>query len=114
MKLTFIEEPDLEFGNGSRHIDPRSGINNYGPADLSNTGVRTIQIGIVGTKEAIDGVKAWLDRCREPIAPKESPLSHLYLPFPGFHTSVGFRSTIIWNGRLSAHSTNEPWRTSQR
>jgi hypothetical protein len=100
MKLTFIEEPDLEFGNGSRHIDPRSGINNYGPADLSNTGVRTIQIGIVGTKEAIDGVKAWLDRCREPIAPKESPLSHLYLPFPGFHTSVGFRSTIIWNGRL--------------
>src|SRR3546814_9056253 len=28
------------------------------------------------------------------------PLSHLYLPFPGFHTSVGFRSTIIWNGRL--------------
>ena len=22
MKLTFIEEPDLEFGNGSRHIAP--------------------------------------------------------------------------------------------
>lgn len=100
MKLTFIEEPDLEFGNGSRHIDPRSGINNYGPADVSNAGVRTIQIGIVGTKEAIEGVKAWLDRCREPIAPKDSPLSHLYLPFPGFHTGVGFRSTIIWNGRL--------------
>ena len=100
MKLAFIEEPDLEFGNGSRHIDPRSGITNSGPADVSNTSVRTIQVGIVGTKEAIEGVKAWLDRCREPIAPKNSPLSHLYLPFPGFHTGVGFRSTIIWNGRL--------------
>lgn len=114
MKLTFIEEPDLEFGNGSRHIDPRSGINNYGPADLSHTGVRTIQIGIVGTKEAIDGVKAWLDRCREPIAPKESPLSHLYLPLLGSIPASASARRSSGTGGWSAHSTNEPWRTSQR
>jgi hypothetical protein len=100
MNVTILDEPDLEFANGSRHIDPRSGITNYGPADASETSVRTIKVGIIGIKEAIEGVKGWLDRCREPIAAKQSHLSHLYIPFPGFDTSVGYRSTIVWNSRL--------------
>lgn len=100
MKLSLLEEPDLEFGNGSRHTDPRHGIAFYGPADTNLTAPRTIRIGIIGTREAIDGVKRWLDKCRGPIAAKSSHLTALFVSFPGFDTNVGFRSTIVWDTRL--------------
>lgn len=100
MNITILEEPDLEFAGGSRHIDPRHGIFYYGPADAGTTGPATIRVGIIGTRDAIQGVKGWLDGFREPIAAKPSRLPNLYLPFPGFDTSVGFRSTIVWNSRL--------------
>lgn len=100
MKLSLIDEPDLEFAYGSRHTDPRRGISYYGPADLDSSGPRTIRVGMIGTQEAIDGVKRWLDRCRSPIAAKKSHLTGLFMPFPGFETNAGFRSTIVWNSRL--------------
>ena len=34
MNLSILEEPELEFGGGSRHIDIRFGIKDYGPFDL--------------------------------------------------------------------------------
>ena len=100
MKLTVIEEPNLEFAAGARHVDPRHGIADYGPADAANTAVRTIRAGIVGTPAAIQGLRRWLDRCRRPIEAKDSRLGHLFVPFPGFDTSAGFRSTLIWDSRL--------------
>lgn len=100
MRIAILDEPQLEFAGGSRHIDPRSGITNYGPADAADTKVRTIRAAIVGTQEAIEGVRGWLDRCREPIAAKPSHLSHFYVPFPGFDTSVGYRSTVVINSRF--------------
>lgn len=100
MNVTILDEPELEFAHGSHHIDPRHGISYYGPADAGASGPATIRVGVIGTRVAIQGVKSWLDRCREPIAAKQSRLTHLYLPFPGFDTNVGFRSTIVWNSRL--------------
>lgn len=38
MKLTVLDEPLLEFSGGARHIDPRHGIADYGPADATNSG----------------------------------------------------------------------------
>jgi hypothetical protein len=99
MKATILDEPELEFARGSRHIDPRQGITIYGPADTTDT-ARLVRIGIVGPQTHIDGVKQWLDRCREPIAGKPSQLGHLHQPFPGFNTDRGFRSTIVANTRL--------------
>lgn len=99
MKALILDEPDLEFANGSRHIDPRQGLANYGPADMAETD-RQVRIGIVGPQAHIDGVKRWLDRCREPIAAKVSHLGHLHQPFPGFNTERAFRSSIVANTRL--------------
>ena len=100
MKITVLDEPALEFAHGGRHIDPRHGIDFYGPADIEETAVRVIRVGIVGSQASIDGVKRWLDSCRSTIAAKASHLGHLYMPFPGFDTDRAFRSSIIWNGRL--------------
>ncbi|MFI9412855.1 hypothetical protein [Nocardia gamkensis] len=100
MKLTVLNEPPLEFSGGARHIDPRHGITDYGPADATNTAVRTIRLGIVGTPASIQGLRRWLDNCRQPIAAKDSRLARLFVPFPGFDTSAGFRSTLVWDSRL--------------
>jgi len=100
MNITQLDEPDLEFGAGSRHIDPRHGITDYGPADAASTAVRTIRCGVVGTPQSIDGLRRWLDRCRQPIPGKKSRLARLFVPFPGFDTSTGFRSTLIFDSRL--------------
>ena len=100
MKITVLDEPPLEFSGGARHIDPRHGIADYGPADATDAAVRDIRVGFIGTPAAIDGLKRWLDRCREPIAAKESRLGHLFVPFPGFDPGVGYRSTLTFDGRL--------------
>ncbi len=100
MKAKVLEEPDLEFGNGARHLDPRHGIDLYGPADVDDLAVRTVKVGFVGPQESIDGVKRWLDSCRTHMSGKESHLGHLFYPFPGFDTDRAFRSTIIHNSRL--------------
>lgn len=100
MNITVLDEPDLEFGYGGRHIDPRHGIDLYGPADIDDQAVRTVKVGFVGSKAAIDGVKRWLDTCRTPIDGKKSRLGHLFYPFPGFDDDRLFRSTLVFNSRL--------------
>ncbi len=100
MKVTILDEPELEFHGGTRHVDPRHGITDYGPADATADSPRSIRIGVVGTPHAIDGVRRFLDSCRRPIAAKESDLGHLFLAFPGFDHAVGFRSTLVFDSRL--------------
>lgn len=101
MKVTYLEEPDLEFASGGRHIDPRHGLADYGPADVSEPSARIVRAAIVGSREAIEGAQAWLDKCRSPIAARaDTPLNHLYVPFPGFEIDRGFRASINWNTRL--------------
>lgn len=101
MKVTFLEEPDLEFASGGRHIDPRHGLADYGPADVKEVSARIVRAAIIGPRDAIEGAQAWLDRCRNPIpARSDTGLSHLYVPFPGFEIDRGFRASINWNSRL--------------
>lgn len=102
MKATFIDEPLLEFAGGGRNIDPRHGVWDYGPADIKDPTPRVVKAAIVGTQESIDGAKAWLDRCSLGLgAMKDTHLTRLYVPFPGFDTTHGFRSTINFTPRLT-------------
>lgn len=102
MRATFIEEPLLEFAGGGRHIDPRHGVWDYGPADIKDPTPRVVKVAIVGAQESIDGIQAWLDRCSLGIgAMKDTHLTRLYVPFPGFDINHGFRSTINFTPRLT-------------
>ena len=94
MNISFLEEPDLEFGAG-RHVDIRFGIMNYGPLDFeSPLAPRQINLGIVGTTESADGVREWLERCRtgipakpnkeDPAKPNKQP--NLFARFPRFQS----------------------------
>src|SRR5690242_10978735 len=81
MHAEVLDEPELEFGGGARHIDPRFGIATYGPADL------------------LDRLGTWLERCREPIPAKDERYPHLFPEFPGCDIDVGLHSTLVLSDR---------------
>lgn len=85
MKLDFLQEPELEFGNGGRHIDIRFGMRWNQPFDYgSASSPKDVKLGIVGTPETLEGVQGWLETCRAGIAAKESKKHYLFPEFPGF------------------------------
>ncbi len=90
MHIAFLDEPELEFGNG-RHIDIRFGLMNHGPIDYAGSlSPKTIKLGIVGTNQTIEGVAAWLNKCRDEIPAKSSRQPNLFPKFPGFANEFGF------------------------
>jgi len=100
MQADVIDEPELEFGGRGRHIDPRFGISNYGPADLGTQGApQAIRIGLVGPADQLDGLRTWLERCREPIPAKDERYPHLFPAFPGCDLDSGLQTTLVFSDR---------------
>jgi hypothetical protein len=105
MHLQVLAEPELEFGGAARHIDPRFGISAYGPADRLTAGApQEIRVGVVGITSDIDGLLAWLERCRAQIdAPsgKADRMLNLFPAFPGFTPGLAFYSTLVFQDRAT-------------
>lgn len=100
MKLSFLQEPELEFGNGGTHVDIRYGVMRHGPLDLCDPSAPTqLRIGLVGTEETIAAIREWFDHCKTGIAAKQSRLSNLFPRFPGFSESSPFRSALVFHDR---------------
>ncbi|MGN9821837.1 argonaute/piwi family protein [Streptomyces sp. SD11] len=100
MRSMILDEPELEFGGAARHIDPRFGITNYGPADLGAADApRAIRVGLIGPADQLDGLRHWLERCREPIAAKDERYPHLFPEFPGCDTDRGLHTTLVFSDR---------------
>jgi len=100
MKITRFDEPELQFGS-SRHIDIRFGLMNYSPLDFdSDDAPKRIRIGIVGSAASIEGLRDWLERCREEIPAKQSRQPNLFPKFPGFSSEVGFCSELAFDSSL--------------
>jgi hypothetical protein len=101
MKLVLIPEPDLEFADGGRHLDPRFGVLRYGPLDASSSAEpRLIDVGIIGTSETIFALRSWLERCRDPMPGKATRLRNLFPDFPGFAADTMFQSELVFDDRL--------------
>lgn len=101
MKLSFIDEPELEFGRASRHVDIRAGITEFGPLDTeSPTAPKTIRLAIVGSSESVDGARRWLGKCQSGIAAKTSRYDKFYKEFPGCSLNRGFRTEVITTDEL--------------
>ena len=98
MKVRYIEEPSLQFGN-NQHICPKYGIYNYSPFDINQVRPERITIAIVGKGESVDKVLAWIESCKTHIDGKESknPHPNLFLNFCGFNKEIGFHSDITYD-----------------
>lgn len=106
-RLSVLPEPELEFGGGARHVDPRFGIAASGPADrLTAAAPKETRLGVVGLSGDVDGLLGWLDRCREPVhAPtgKAERMLNLFPEFPGFARGTAFDSTLVFQDRAVSH-----------
>ncbi len=72
MKLHFIDEPELEFGDAGRHIDIRHGLTEHGPLDRGLASApQSIRVGVVGAAQDVELLRAWIrplplgGRCEE-------------------------------------------------
>jgi len=107
MKIKHLSEPELEFGQGGKHLDIRFGLMNYGPVDYDPMkGARRIRVGFVGTPASIEGVLNWLTICKEGVAAKVSRYPNLFPRFPGFSPDSAYRAEIENDSRLQRSISN--------
>jgi hypothetical protein len=100
MHIDVLDEPELEFGGGQRHVDPRFGISAYGPADLGLAGApASIRLGLAGPRDQLDGLRKWIERCRQPIAAKDAKYPHLFPAFPGCDSDRGLCANLTFAER---------------
>jgi len=100
MKISFLQEPELEFGNQGRHIDIRFGMMHHKPLDYDNSlAPREIKLGIIGSSETIDGFSSWLGNCKHGIEAKNSNQPHLFPGFPGFGKEENLPTSVSLDDR---------------
>lgn len=103
MRVAHFPEPELEFGSGGRHIDVRFGIAQFGPLDRGrDTAPSDLRLGLVGTADTLDGLRAWLDRCRNGVPAKGGKLANLFPAFPGFSADGCFGANLVHDERWTA------------
>ncbi len=89
MKLLIIEEPQLAFYQNSVHVDIRAGISAFGVFDKGSAGVPIpIRLGVIGTTATVDGVRDWLEQCKNGVGSDEKKLTALRPAFPGMTQKV--------------------------
>lgn len=101
MKLVHVNEPRLEFFEGS-HVCPRRGISAYGVYDKSSLARRTsILLGAIGTSKDLEALSSLLDRIKSPIqGTVDDHKSNLFPDFCGFNKSAGFYAELVFNQDL--------------
>jgi len=58
IKIKCLLEPELQFSNGRRDVDPRRALSAAGPVD--HRGLRTIRLGVVGLSEDVLAAGRWI------------------------------------------------------
>lgn len=87
-----LDEPQLEFGDGGRHIDPRFGLCRYGP--LQTFAGDHLTVGLIGTAETVEGFERWMTRITRGIAGSSTKQPNLFPPFPGLRDQNPFRCSF--------------------
>ena len=107
MKLNFIQEPLLEFGQGE-HICPKAGITQYRVYDTKfNARREQILVGAVGTSDTLSRLMGWLDRCSGAIPPPmDSKQPNLYPGFCGFNSESGFGANLVLTEEITRSFNN--------
>ncbi|MFC1761418.1 hypothetical protein ACFL6U_04995 [Planctomycetota bacterium] len=96
MKPFFLDEPELEFGGGARHIDVRYGLSLNGALDRHlESAQKIVRLGIVGPTNNVDDIRAWIDRCRTGIDGKDTHRTMLFPGFPGFGDAGPFCNFVV-------------------
>jgi len=99
MTLQWFEEPELSFGNGRTHTNPKIGIPLFGPKSLNTPRHKNqVHIGFVGEPDAIEKVKRFLSECSKGILAVDTENGSQ--SFPGISIEQGFGFEIVLSDSL--------------
>lgn len=92
--VDWLDEPELAFGSGITHVDPKVGIPAGGPwSRLESNHPAAITAGFIGTAETIARTRAWLDRASAGIDGDDE-----HHPFCGYRPEGPFASVLRVDG----------------
>lgn len=91
LKIDVLPEPEIEFANGARDVDPRRGLTVNGPVD--NRGLRTIRLGLVGLPEDVKAARIWFDRLQQ-FSPAYEGNSNRFRNWPGLEGALNCKFEI--------------------
>lgn len=100
-----IPEPKLVFGNGYTSVDPKTGLDLYGPFDVARSSGRSVMVGIVGTGDGIQEIVQYLQKAKSKISPGFNSKGNAYDPrcfpfFPGVNNEASFRCDFATDARF--------------
>jgi len=93
----YIQEPKLVFGSNLSSVDPKTGIEQFGPFATIKSCIR---IGVIGTGTGIDAFRFYLEKAQQPIRPglnsRGKHYDSFYVPdFPGVNALNTFRCSFL-------------------
>jgi len=92
-----LEEPQLVFGRGNRHIDQKTGLELFGPFTIGTGNdpmLSQLTVGLVGPRNLVPHARAWLSTLRHPITNNgEDPFTRP--PFPGISPTSSVRCVLV-------------------
>jgi hypothetical protein len=94
-KAFYVEEPKLVFANNGLSVDPKAGLEDYGP--FGNVPGKIVRLGIIGTGQGIQAFRDFLRRAQGRLSAgfnqRNKPLDpHTYPDFPGCAQDHTFRA----------------------
>src|SRR5262245_40591058 len=91
IKIKCLLEPDLQFSNGRRDVDPRRALSLDGPAD--HRGLRTIRVGLVGLPEDVVAARGWIGTLAS-FKPARENNARRFRNWPGAEKALGARFEV--------------------
>lgn len=94
-----FDEPELQFGNGQKHIDPRQGLREFGPLQAHAGAVVTV--GVLGSSETCEAFANYIVEAQKGVEGDYKGLPNLNPDFPGLGNANPFacRFVVPDNGR---------------
>src|SRR5260370_41591082 len=107
MQIELLEEPELEFGAGGRHVDTRFGLLNHGPLDAGQPrALRQIRLGIVGCGRTTESLLRWLEKGRNQLLGASPRQPNLHPRFPRLGIDAPFAAELMsdpnWTAEIPA------------
>lgn len=92
-RATVFDEPELQFGGGHKHVDPRQGLRQFGP--LQPHPGEVVTVGVVGSSETIEGFNQFLIDSQQGVESSGSSLPNLNPDFPGLGNANPFGCRFV-------------------
>jgi hypothetical protein len=94
----YLPEPFLAFADSGLHVDPKSGIDRYGPRSYGTSmHPRNVRVGFVGPAELVHTARSWIERNAVGVPGNKTNRS-----FPGFAQDRGFFSSLAFGDEWDA------------